>query len=253
MSPPPLEQTPGTNLIPIEPSKDQLPAIQEDFVEDPSVEATDIVLPALKLLQGQSPEVLEQQGRPGNFWDSLQGIMVVPPVRCVVAWHGKSRFKPEGKPVGTDMCVSSNTISGTRYGSCKDCDFKEWTADETGKRKPPFCSLDQLFVLLTDAGLLAVRFRKKAEKYAKQFVTQRQMSGKNWWAYHCMLRVKQETGTDQQGKPTKYFAPTITWLLAEPTAEVLRTRARQLHEGIEKAASAGRLSTAGEEDDETTA
>jgi hypothetical protein len=240
---------PGTNLVPIEVSKDQLPATQEEFVMDSTLDASDIVLPALKLLQGQSPEVLEGNGRPGNFWDSLQGLQIAPPVRCVIAWHGKARFKPEGRPAGTDMCVSSDTVAGTRYGSCKDCDFKEWGSDDGGKRKPPACSLDQLFVLLTDSGLLAVHFRKKAEKYAKQFITQRTMSGKNWWAYNCMLRVKQEAGTDAQGKPTKYFAPTITWLLAEPTSEPLRLKARQLHEGIQKAADAGRLSTAGEDEE----
>jgi len=241
---------PGTSLVPVIPSGDQLPAVEEKFVEDASVEASDIVLPALKLLQGQSPEVLDGPGKPGNFWDSLQEKMLIPPIRCVIAWHGKSRFKPEGKPPDTALCTSADTVHGRTYGLCKDCGYKEWGEAEPGERRnPPACSLDQLFVLLTDAGLLAVRFRKKAEKYAKQFITQRQMSGKNWWAYQTMLRVSQETGQDQQGKPTKYFAPKITWLLAEVVPEPLRIRARQLHDALQAAAEANRLSTTGEEDD----
>ena len=220
----------------------------DPLVNDPNIDSDDIVVPSLSLLQGQSPEVLAGNGRPGQFFDSQQGIALVPPLKAIVAWHGKTRFKGRGKPQGTEMCRSSDMVHGSVYGLCETCQYKEWQELDNGRRKAPSCAQNQVFVLHTTSGPLMLRMKNKAEKYARMFLTQKAALQRNFWQHPVVLRVKSEAGKDEGGNPTTYFAATISWLLEEVVPEATRVAAKRLHEALQDAAEVGRLQTTEESD-----
>lgn len=225
------KQNPEVNsLVPVNVS---VPENQEAYVQDAQVEANDFLVPALKVTQGMSDEVKAGKCRPGKFWDPYQQKEIDPPLRAIVVFYHKTRYKRADQ--GTEMCMSMDMIEGTRYGECKECEFAKWTD------KPPLCAQSHCFVMMSENGPLVLRMRKKSEKTAKQFITQKQTSQQNWWAFPVVLDIKVEHGQDAGGRPADYFAPTITWDKTQPTPEELRKMARSYNAMLAEAQAAGRL------------
>lgn len=98
-----------------------------------------VVVPFLKLLQGQSPPVQEGRAKPGNWWhsdrevDLGQRIVVVP----VFMFMTRARWAPVESGESTPLCKSGNFRVGVGDpgGDCETCpQRKRWIA--RGEKRP---------------------------------------------------------------------------------------------------------------------
>jgi hypothetical protein len=224
----------------------------DPYVEDQDLDHGDLLVPTLQLLQGMSEPV--KQGlagaRPGLFWDPYRQEPIQGPMEGVVVYFTKTRFMRADDKANREQCQSFDNVNGTTYGECEICVFSKWGCDAQEKvnwQAPP-CSLNYTFILATPNGPLALRFRKKAEKAARTFLTQKTMSRKNWWSHPVHIDSKQETGVDASGRPAQYFVPTIVWILEKQLDDGLRSYAKNLHDGLAAAKEAGRFRTEEVED-----
>lgn len=226
-------------LMPV--GKSGVPATTDDpYVDDAQIEASDFYIPSLKVLNGTSDECKSGKARPGNFWNPYTNQEFKAPMRGVVCFWMKTRYKRENQKSDpkTEQCMSFDMKVGTRYGECEPCPYKEWGTD---RKRAPECSMSHCFILATPDGPLMLRLRKKAEKYAKQFVTQKQTSQQNWWTFAAVLDIKKETGVDDSGRPADYFVPTITWDKTDVQSPEIVAVARGYNKLIGEAQAAGTL------------
>jgi len=225
-------------LMPIQQGSTDLQK-QEEYVDDAMVEASDLYVPTLKVLQGMSDEVKAGKARPGKFWNPYTNKELDSPQQVVIIFHQKTRAMMESgpnDPEKRERCMSFDLVNGTVYGECEQCQYKDWNA-----RTPPLCSMSHVFIAFTPDGPLAVRFRKKSEKDARQFLTSKQVQKVNWWTYATVLEIKKQIGTDTTGRPAEYYAPAIAWDKTLPVSEELRTQARAFNSVLTAAHAAGRL------------
>jgi hypothetical protein len=211
----------------------------EEYVDDMMVEATDLYVPTLKVLQGLSDEVKAGKARPGKFWNPYTNKELDSPQSVIVVFHQKSRAMMESGPMDSEKrerCMSFDLVNGTVYGSCDECQYKEWN-----KKVPPLCSMSHVFIIFTPEGPLAIRFRKKSEKDARQFITSKQVQKQNWWTFTTVVEIKKQIGVDNTGRPAEYYAPTIAWDKTQTVSEELRTQARAFNAVLGAAQAAGKL------------
>lgn len=74
------------------------------------VDASEFVVPILKLAQPLTDEVTSGDARPGEFILSLTGESFAPPLEFVVAGKGKGRFKPGRNGTRTLVAYDTNTV-----------------------------------------------------------------------------------------------------------------------------------------------
>jgi hypothetical protein len=242
-----------TSLLPVPVKQNEL-EVGGAYVEDPSFDQGDLLLPTLRLLQGISAEV--QQGldgaKPGLFWNPYTSKPIAPPVHVLVVFMAKNRWKREDnrvEPPHNQKCMSFDSINGTTYGRCSVCNYKEWTRSPKGD-KPPLCAMVYVFYALTPDGPVAIRFRKAGEKAAKQALTTKVTQQKNWWTWPMLLGAKSMTGKDTAGNPTTYWSPTISWDKKSATSAEVIEMARTMSEMLMAADASGRLKTRDEEESE---
>jgi len=211
----------------------------EAYVDDTMVEATDLYVPTLKVLQGMSDEVKAGKAMPGKFWNPYTNKALESPQHVVIVFHQKTRAMMESGPMDAEKrerCMSFDLVNGTVYGDCESCQYAQWN-----KKTPPLCSMSHVFIAATQDGPLAVRFRKASEKDARQFLTSKQSQHVNWWQYTTVVEIKKRVGIDATGRPAEYYAPAIAWDKTLPVSEDLRTQARAFNEMLQAAQAAGKL------------
>lgn len=248
----PKQDFDGTDLTPIlRPGTDLMPAPPGGLVGRENTELTDIIMPTLQLLQGQSTPVTDgvEGAQPGKFYLSATGEVLLPPVRILIVHHSRSRaLFPKGdnpRYAGLVTCLARDALEGTEYGACDDCEHKKWGSNN----EPPVCSESHNFVAWTESGPAVLRLQKSSFKNARNFLTTWTMSQKNLWAHMTLVHVRRHTKSLPGGKDATYFTMDMRWDQREDVPPAFQENAVEFYNQIQQFHEEGRFTT----DDEHTA
>jgi hypothetical protein len=250
----------GSDLLPVQRAPD--PEADEIVGRD-NVSQTDLILPAIRLLQGMSPEVLKNEvegARAGLILHTGSKTLLKPPVRVLFVHHSKSNLlspdptKPEY--AGLERCLSRDAVVGDVYGDCEQCrKCLDWgpKTPQNPKGTKPLGSQSHNFVCMTELGPAIMRFSRTSYQAARTFITTWMTSNsKNLWHHPVVVRAKQETQTLPNGQQSTYYTWEPIWQLTEVVPKGMRDECRKLHDIAETAYQAGRMHATGE-DEETEA
>lgn len=125
------EQAKTTALTTREPN--QTAMTRDDFSQlgETAIGSADVQMPRLKLLQGLSQPVVDQEAFAGNFWNSLTSENYGPAVKFVPVLGFKNRvYLEQGKGL---MCRSIDMIHGIGNPGieCEKCALKDWPEDRS--------------------------------------------------------------------------------------------------------------------------
>ncbi len=243
----------GADLLPVLRAPDPN---GEEVVGRDNVSQKDMVLPALVLLQGMSPEVVKGEhpdARPGKILHTGTQQVVKGPIRVLFVHHSKSNLlSPEPNDprfAGLERCLSRDAITGDRYGDCELCrKCFEWgpRTPANPKGTKPLGAQSHNFVAMTEHGPAIMRFSRTSFQAARVFVTNWMSGSKNLWHHPVVVRVKSETARLPNGQETTYYHWEPVWQLADVAPPQMRAEARRLYDVVEAAFQAGRLAGADE-------
>lgn len=228
----------GSDLLPV-----SLGAQKIDRIGRENIEAEDLVLPSLKLLQGSSEEVKQgvEGARAGLFWLSGAEEAFKPPMRVLACAHTKSRslFPKEDRAehAGLEECTSRDGVVGSHYGECESCPHKNWD-NESGR--PPACSESHNFTVLTPVGPAILRFSRTSIKAAKKLLTAWSMSPDPLWAHPLVINTSVRTDKVNGRDSTTHVMET-KWSQRENVPPHVQDAARVIHEQVKAAHERGRL------------
>jgi hypothetical protein len=230
----------GVDLLPV-----QLGARRDDLIGRDNVEAEDLILPSLKLLQGSSEEVKQgvEGARAGIFWHTGVSEGFKGPIRVLACAHTKSRalFPKADRPehAGLDECRSKDAKEGNRYGLCAECPHSQW--DDINGR-PPACSESHNFTVLTPFGPAVMRFQRTSIKAARKLLTAWTMANKNLFEHP--LEVSTKTRTDKvNGADSTTHVMETKWLQREAVPPHVQDAARGIYAQVMAAHAQGRFGT----------
>ena len=213
-----------------------------DTTGQENIDADDLVLPSLRLLQGMSDEVTEQSvegAAPGVFYHTGAKEIMKGPVRVLFCAHTKSRalFPKEGDArfAGISKCVSRDGIAGDEYGDCGSCDHTEWGED----RNPPLCSESHNFTALTCYGPCVIRFSRTSFKTAKEFLSTWRFSGKRIHTHPVLISVKQHQRELPGGKKATYYSLELKWDQKEAVPPAAQDAANTIYKAVTSAHEQG--------------
>lgn len=104
---------------------------------------SDFKIPRIRLAQGQTPEVVNSEARPGQFlfegMDPADSLVVIP----ILCARTRQYQKPNPQGDKTVVCRSNDTITGegTPGGACATCPLSQWSKALDGKNIPPQCDI----------------------------------------------------------------------------------------------------------------
>lgn len=161
----------STALVPVDEASTELTISRGGLTSVDDLDSSDISYARLSLMQPQSPGVVNDEARPGQWlvsgYSGQSEIVVVP------LGVKKDRIFSEG-PYGASevKCVSRDAVTGvgTPGGSCASCPLAEFGKDPvTGKATKPACTLQYNYVCYSEEhGLVALTLSKTATSVAKQ-------------------------------------------------------------------------------------
>lgn len=135
----------------------------------------DQMIPRLKLMQGLSPEVQDGLAKYGDLVNSLtkenysKALTFVP----INWWKTRIYWRARNEGGGI-LCRSFNAQTGTVYGNCSACKFKEWEVKGDEQIPSPCVALFNVLgaILKKDAlpELIVASFLKTSFKQGKQFI-----------------------------------------------------------------------------------
>lgn len=237
----------GNDLLPV-----GLGVQRMDLVGRESVEAGDLILPSLKLLQGSSEEVKQgiDGARAGLFWHTSASEGFKGPIRVLACAYTKSRslFPKEDRPEhdGLERCRSNDARTGDRYGSCDECPYSQW---DNVNGRPPACSESHNFTVLTPFGPAVMRFQRTNVKAAKKLLTSWSLSQKNLFEHP--LEITTKTRTDKvNGQDSTTHVMETKWLQREDVPPHVQAAARGVYTQVMTAHEQGKFGTADEHPEE---
>jgi hypothetical protein len=242
----------GADLLPVlrPPEPDA-----EELVGRENVSQKDLVLPSIRLLQGQSPEVVKNEiegARAGLILHSGTQTLLKGPLRVLFVHHSKSNLlspdptKPEY--AGLERCLSRDGVTGDVYGDCEACKkCIEWgpRTPQNPRGSKPLGAQSHNFVCMTEMGPAVMRFSRTSYQAGRTFITTWMTGTKNLWAHPVVVRVKSEVQVLPNGQQSTYFTWEPVWQQSEQVPAAMRLLARQLHDTAEAAFQAGRMHTTG--------
>lgn len=239
----------GTDLLPVQAEERSIGPADVPVVQEHDVEASDIRLPQVVLLQGTSKIVQNAEidgAQPGKLYFTGNGELLKPPVRFIVIhrYRGNAMFVRGDDPAyhGLEDCISRDGVTGTKYGDCESCKrCTEWRTDEHGvENQPPLGSKTQQFVVWLKEGIGILRIalsNKHAEKNTKDFMTRRATTGRNWFAHPTVARV--EGHTNKNDEPYKVL--NMRWDESQVVPDDLQRAAFQWYRRVVEALEQGTL------------
>jgi len=228
----------GTDLLPLDYATQKV-----DLTGREHIDASDLILPRLKLLQATSDECMDEDtpdAKPGKLFHSGAKEVFDPPIRTLFVAHTKSRgmFPKEDNPrfQGLSRCISRDGITGDTYGDCSECAYLKWG----DRNEPPLCSDSHNFTALTPFGPAIVRFSRTSYKTARELLTTWHMSPKPLFCHPVQLGVRRDT-KEIQGKNVTFFKLEVKWLQRETVPPLVQDAARALQERISTAHEQGKF------------
>ncbi len=226
----------GSDMLPV-----ALGTKKIDTTGRENIAVEDLIFPTLKLLQGSSDEVKKgiEGARAGTFWLTGAEEPIKPPVRLLACAHTKSRtlFPKADKPEhqGLEECRSKDAITGTRYGDCAVCPYKEW---DNVNNRPPACSESNNFTVLTPFGAAILRFSRTSYKAGKKLISAWKMSSDPLFAHPLILTTA--TRTDKvNGQDSLTHLVETKWVQRETVPPHVQEAARAVYEQVTAAHEAG--------------
>ena len=234
----------GTDLLPI-----ACGGPVDDFGRD-NIEAEDLIIPTIKLLQGMSEETMDEdlpEARAGKLFHTGTQDVFDGPLRVLLCAHTKSRamFPKDDDPAyaGKETCLSRDGVTGEVYGACSECPNQEWREN----RQPPLCSESHNFTALTPHGPAILRFARTSYKAARKFLTTWRMSPHTLFTYPAQISIKRDS-KEVRGKQVTYYRMEMKWLTQETVPPSAQAAARAIAELVDAAHAQGRFAG----DDERT-
>lgn len=244
----------GVDLLPVlrPPDPDA-----EEIVGRENVSQKDLMIPTIRLLQGQSPEVVKNEvegARAGLILHSGSQSVLKGPIRVLFVHHSKSNLlspdptKPEYR--GLERCHSRDGLVGDVYGDCEQCKkCTEWgpKTPQNPKGTKPLGAQSHNFVCMTELGPAIMRFSRTSYQAARTFVTTWMTGTKNLWAHPVVVRIFSEDQTLPNGQKSTYYTWEPVWQISEVVPKAMRELARAMHDTAEAAFQAGRMHAVGDE------
>lgn len=249
----------GSDMLPLAKFQGDVSVVdQVDMRGRENIKQTDLIVPSLKILTGQSKPIMEgvEGAKVGLFHLSSVNLFLKPPLRVLLVAHMRSRalFPNEKNPnhSGLEVCLSRDGLTGNVYGNCMECSHKDWPERERGKKdiEGPACSESHNFIVLTEHGPALLRMWRKSFKAARQFLTNWNTSPHPIWKYPTIITAKQETKTLPGGKQQPYFVLDLRWDPSDTVPPAAQEVAWQVAQAVGKAYDDGRF---GADDDDQPA
>lgn len=187
----------------------EIAATSRTYSAQPDFKAKDLMIPKLRLAQGQTPEVLAREAQPGQW--VLFGNEASDEVEVVFLAAGfarELRLRQQGSPDDRKiLCRSADGEVGVGEpgGYCERCPLSMWTDRPGQKGKPPECSeiyTYQVYVLTHNA-LAILEFQRTGTDSAKLINTMMKVRG--------MQGFKVKLGSERRQNGNQiFFAPKIT-------------------------------------------
>jgi len=141
------------------------------YTQTPQFTPDDMLLPKLRLGQGLTPEVMDGNGRAGQWFMTGYDAMTSPTVIPLMVGKKRRRVK-QGDQDRTILCSSPDAIHGIGDPgiACAECPFSKWSPNPGGGRNnPPECDLIYSYpCYVVEAGTFAiVEFSRTSEGAAK--------------------------------------------------------------------------------------
>lgn len=177
------------------------------YSSQPHLDASEILIPRLRLAQGLTQEVMNGDVKAGVWL--LMGQKPTDKVELVVLAMGRARelrdMKADGQPI---LCQSPDGIWGTGDpgGECAKCPMAQWgTGGQRGKNSPPPCTgiYSYQCYSLTHQQLCLLEFKRTGLNTAKQINTMIMMRGVGNFVIELgSNQVKSNRGTFYQAAAT---------------------------------------------------
>lgn len=112
-----------------------------------TLEASDMKLPRIKLMQPTSAEVTKQQATAGFFYNTITKKQTKE-LHCTLLVLGKSRvqWKAAFKRGEEPVCKSLDSIMSESGIKCETCNKKEWIKEEGTEDKKPLCNMSYVWL-----------------------------------------------------------------------------------------------------------
>jgi hypothetical protein len=204
------------------------------------------------MLQGSSDEVKKgvEGARAGLFWLTGAEEPFKPPLRVLPVAHTKSRtlFPKENRPehAGLEECRSKDAVTGTRYGSCAECPYKDWDNEHD---RPPACSESNNFTVLTPFGPAVLRFQRTNYKAGKKLISAWGMSPDPLFAHPLVLWASSRTDK-VNGQDSITHLVEVKWVQRETVPPQVQEAARALAMQVAAAHEAGKFGSSDDSRDE---
>lgn len=241
----------GTDLlpVPVQRSESDLPIVGEE-----NIDAEEMRVPVLKLLQGMSPECTEgeiEDAKPGLLYHTGSQQVIKPPIRTLVLHHGKSNAmypdpKKDPRYEGLEECVSRDGVEGSVYGDCRSCGRTGWV-----DKMKPLCTKAHDFVLMLPDGPAKIRFKVFAYQSATNFTMAKKLQRKNFWDHPLVIWVKRRVNKLENGKDATSYYFQCRWDTSIETPGYLRQQAYELHQTLAAAYGEGKMADDEPEFDDT--
>lgn len=156
---------------------------QEELLGFEGWDASELIIPRLRLLQGLSQAVTDGRGSIGNYENSIDGEITRGPLEVVVLGVANGAiYFVQGEGM---KCKSSDGITSFRGESCEACPFGVYHKGEwSDSGKPPACSSTKDVIITTRESLsegvpmpAILTFSKTSYGIGRKFMSAMRFSG----------------------------------------------------------------------------
>lgn len=174
------------------------------YSQKPDFDADDILIPRLRLAQGLTPEVMDNQAKVGEWL--LTGCEPVETAAFLPMYFSRRRERRDGEDNRNILCTSQDAFlgEGNPGGNCKECPKAKWQVTDSGGRRPPECTFfySYLGYSITHESVVMLNFKRTGLPAGKVLNTIVARNG--------LARVAVELGSSRVSKNNRvYYIPVV--------------------------------------------
>lgn len=161
-----------------------------------NVDEADIPRPRVKLNQSNSPLVVDNLAKPGDYSNSVSNEVYGSNVTFQPIMYAKTRVKWLDIDESGWDCRSDDGKTGDKYGNCRQCGYSKWGKKDNGDAMPPACNLVHNFLSIIwkdgeerpDPAIIP--FMRTSAKQGVQLINRILYAGQSAWARKYQLKSK---------------------------------------------------------------